>query len=220
MNPLEVQKIRRNNLRRFIEEKFDGSVNAFAKYIARPASFFYDALSGKRPLGEKIMRYIEDTFNLIRYELDRTEDGSFEHRRFELVKVLSPEMINNKLDGVAFSEEGLDVLPVSLDSINRLSWNISDLMWIQVFDNSMEPTLPSGSSILIYRQYQQLINNKIYAIRKGQEIMIRRIFIDHISNSIILQPDNMLHPRNTLLMDSLFEVEIIGRALVKSSEDL
>jgi hypothetical protein len=220
MNPIEVQKIRRNNLRRFIEDKFDGSVNAFAKYIARPASFFYDALSGKWPLGEKIMRYIEETFNLIRYELDRTDDGSFEHRRFELIKVFSKELLIHKLDGINFPEDNLDVLPVSLENINRLSWDISDLFWVKVDDNSMEPKLSQGSSVLVYRQYKELVNGKIYVVRAGNSVLIRRIFIDNISKSIILQPENHMYPRASLLLDMLYQVEIVGRALVKSAEDL
>lgn len=220
MNPLEVQHIRRTNLRRFIAENFDGSVNAFAKHISRLASFFYDALSGKRPLGEKIMRYIEDTFNLIRYELDRTEDGSFEHRRFELVKVFSPSLINDKLDGVAIVEEGLEVLPVSLDYMNRLALAATDLMWVAVSDCSMEPTLTMGSHILVCRQYQEIVDNKIYVLRKGKDILIRRAFIEHLSDNIIFQPDNRIYPQALFPLSELFELEIVGRALMKSAQEL
>ena len=60
---------------------------------------------------------------------------------------------------------------------------------MRVVDESMEPTLPDGCSILVNRDNSELEEGQVYVIRSGDELLVRRA-LRHQSERWLLNSDN------------------------------
>lgn len=60
---------------------------------------------------------------------------------------------------------------------------------ISVVDESMEPTLPDGCSILINHESRGLEDGKVFVVRTGDELLVRRA-LKHKSEHWLLSSDN------------------------------
>lgn len=74
---MDIQDIRRKNLRRIIDERFEGVDGRFADYIKRPRPNISQLLAGApgRPFGERLARYIENTVGLTEGYLDNVGES-------------------------------------------------------------------------------------------------------------------------------------------------
>ncbi|MDQ5921098.1 MAG: hypothetical protein QG673_1154 [Pseudomonadota bacterium] len=209
----DIKNIRKRNLRKIIDAKFKGSINAFAKHIDRPPGFFYDAFSDKRPLGERVMRTIEAKMGLAPYDLDRTET-----KKFELINVY-PSKLFGKIN--LFDEDAIDQSPVNLGVILKNGWKRENLCCFDVQGDSMEPALRNGSRILIDTAQCEIIDNKIYALRNENQVFIKRLYTAFDQNKIIAKSDNQLYPELHIdLTDKNANVNIIGLAVLRLEEPL
>ena len=84
---------------------------------------------------------------------------------------------------------------------------------VKVVGNSMEPTLKEGGYVGIDRSELRLVQGKVYGVCLPYEgIVLKRVFLDHQKNSLILRSDNPDHPPITLPIEDR-EGLIIGRVI-------
>lgn len=217
---VDIKEIRKANLRKLIDEKFNGSVNAFAKKISRPSGFFYDAFADKRPLGERVMRYIESALGLSPHELDRPDIKHFEEKKFELIDVYSSKLSAGHGNEI-LDEEIVDQIPISVAIMQKHGWKKDQLCCFNVDGDSMEPTLYHGSRVLINKAQQEVVNNKIYALRKGTDIFIKRLYTVFNEHKVIAKSDNPRYPELHIdLSDENTDLKIVGMAVLRLEEPL
>jgi len=57
--PVVIQQVRRNRLRQWIDDKFDGVASRFAASVGKSQPQIQDMLSGRKSFGERIARDLE-----------------------------------------------------------------------------------------------------------------------------------------------------------------
>lgn len=216
---INIKEVRKKNLQKIIDRDFHGSVHAFARSVKRPSGFFYDVFAGRRPLGERIMRAIEAELGLIPHELDEP-DCEFKEKRFELVNVYGLKLSAGS-GNEAFFEEVIDEAPVSTTLIRKHAWKHDKLCCFNIDGNSMEPTLQHGSRVLINTNQHNVIDSKIYAICKGNNVFIKRLYKVFNEPKIIAKSDNPIYPELYIdLADEKSDFQIIGMAVLRLEEPL
>ncbi|MDL5036818.1 S24 family peptidase [Comamonas sp. Y6] len=108
----------------------------------------------------------------------------------------------------------------------RLSWlqqerlNPDKLKRFKVKNGSMEPFLFHGDSVLVNEAentLDQVLDGKVYAIRYGNELRIKRLFYRRISGEVVLRSDNPAYKDEEVMASQFNEqISIIGRVRDKS----
>lgn len=108
----------------------------------------------------------------------------------------------------------------------RLSWlqqerlNPDKLKRFKVKNGSMEPFLFHGDSVLVNEAentLEQVIDGKVYAIRYGNELRVKRLYYRRISGEVVLRSDNPAYKDEELMASQFNEhISIIGRVRDKS----
>lgn len=108
----------------------------------------------------------------------------------------------------------------------RLAWvqqmrlNPVKLKRFKVKGDSMEPMLFDGDAVLVNtaeNDLEQLIDGKVYAIRYGNDLRVKRLYYRRISGELILHSDNSAYKDEELTADQVAEhITIIGRVRDKS----
>ena len=217
---IDIKEVRKKNLHTLIERDFHGSVHAFARSVKRPSGFFYDEFAGRRPLGERIMRAIESELGLVAHELDGS-DCEFKEKRYELVNVYGLKLSAGSGVEICF-EDVVDEAPVSSTLMRKHGWKHNKLCCFNIDGNSMEPTLQHGSRVLINTSHNDdIIDSKIYAISKGNNVFIKRLYKVFNEPKIIAKSDNPIYPELHIdLTDNKTDFKIIGMAVLRLEEPL
>lgn len=108
----------------------------------------------------------------------------------------------------------------------RLSWlqqerlNPDKLKRFKVKNGSMEPFLYHGDSVLVNEAentLDQVIDGKVYAIRYGNELRVKRLYYRRISGEVVLRSDNPAYADEEVMASQFNEqISIIGRVRDKS----
>ncbi|MGF6214389.1 S24 family peptidase [Comamonas sp. 4034] len=125
--------------------------------------------------------------------------------------------------GVAVSYE---LEEISEPATYRLSWlqherlNPEKLKRFKVKNGSMEPFLFHGDTVLVNEaenSLEQIIDGKVYAIRYGDELRIKRLYYRRFSGELVLKSDNPAYKEEELSGSQITEhIAIIGRVRDKS----
>lgn len=79
---------------------------------------------------------------------------------------------------------------------------------IRAIGNSMEPTISDGDLLFVDKQKHEIVNGKIFIVRMGDEIFVKRIFFG--IRDIIVKSDNPTHPQFNINPD---EIDILGQVI-------
>lgn len=214
-----LTEIRKNNLLKIIKEQFNGKVNTFAKRVKRPGVVFYEVFNDKRGIGERLMRHVEAELGITPYELDQV-DGAFKNLQFNLVNIY-PTKLSIKKTSEIFSEETVGQSPIRATKMQEKGWEKELLCCFTIADNSMHPILSENSIVLINTATQEIINGRIYAIRIGNEVLIKRLHALPNENKVLVRSDNQLFPDLTIDQSKKsVDFKIIGMAVLKMEEDI
>lgn len=120
----------------------------------------------------------------------------------------------------ALFDELTDCVPRTYrrDWFVRAGVNPANCKCFKVHGDSMEPMLFDGDSVLVNLAETEISNGKVYAIRYGDELRIKRLY-RQLNGTIILHSDNPNHlPRDEELTESqaAAHIAIIGRVRDKS----
>lgn len=78
------------------------------------------------------------------------------------------------------------------DFINEMGGNADNLVMFDVMGDSMEPTIPDGSAVLVNLRDTDVRSGLIYAIRVEEELMVKRLFKN--PGKLVCKSDNDLRP--------------------------
>lgn len=78
------------------------------------------------------------------------------------------------------------------DFIKEMGGNAESLVLFDVMGDSMEPTIPDGSAVLVNMRETDVRSGLIYAIRVEEELMVKRLF--RHPDVLICKSDNEKHP--------------------------
>lgn len=104
------------------------------------------------------------------------------------------------------------------DWFHRMGINPARAIRVKVHGNSMYPLLHDGDSVVVNLAETNIINDKVYALRYGDELRIKRLY-RKLDGSLILHSDNPdFIPRDEEVPPSVVEssISIVGRVRDKS----
>lgn len=107
------------------------------------------------------------------------------------------------VDHLAFREEWVRT---------ELSANPKNLVLISAIGDSMEPTLRAGDLLLIDRSSEGVTQDAIYAFATNGELRVKRMQLK-IDGSVVIKSDNLQYEAETLLVDQVGLLRIIGRVV-------
>lgn len=103
-----------------------------------------------------------------------------------------------------------------MDWIRRRRLNPKNLYDFVVCGDSMSPTLPDGAKVTLDLSNTSIIDGKIYGIRYGDELRIKRLF-RRFDGGLIIRSDNPAKfPEESVDPDDLEHVTVIGRYVAHS----
>lgn len=117
-----------------------------------------------------------------------------------------------------------DEIADSVPATYRLEWFIKEgikpenARRFKVHGDSMEPFLFDGDTVLVNLAERDILNGKVYAIRYGDELRIKRVY-KKIDGGLVLHSDNPAHlPRDEDVPPAIVQehIGIIGRVRDKS----
>jgi len=90
------------------------------------------------------------------------------------------------------------------------------LTLLPVYGDSMEPTLKSGSVVMVrlWEYENNFINGAIYAFRVDGDLFVKRLEIDPVNQIITFKSDNPNYSSFKMEKEDLDRVKIIGRVLI------
>jgi transcriptional regulator with XRE-family HTH domain len=219
-DPLHEQ--RRENLSEHLT-KSELSRSEFARKTGVSRSYLSQILSDGFRFGEKAARSFEGKLRLPAGALD--EEGDSGLKVITVWGELSdlPDdsyafvpRISVHVDTDAAVEELGDVLP---PLAFRTEWlkkkevtTRDNLRTRDVMDDSMEPYLEVGDSVLIDTGQTEVITNEAYVIRYGDELRIRRLS-RRFDGGLFLRADNPRYPEEHIEPEKVERIAIVGRVL-------
>jgi phage repressor protein C with HTH and peptisase S24 domain len=100
-------------------------------------------------------------------------------------------------------------------------WKKEQLCCFDVSGDSMEPTLYHGSRVLIDMSQHEIIDNKIYALRNGSQVFIKRLYKVFNQPKVVAKSDNPLYPELQIdLSSENADLKIVGMAVLRLEEPL
>lgn len=104
--------------------------------------------------------------------------------------------------------------------MQRMRLKPEKLKRFKVKGDSMEPMLFDGDSVLVNTaesDFEHLIDGKVYAIRYGNDLRVKRLYYRRISGELVLHSDNYAYKDEELTATQVAEhITIIGRVRDKS----
>lgn len=226
MSPKEVTyQHRAARLKAWLREHPDMNQSDLAKKLVLSRSFISGLLNNTKPFGESIARDIETSLRLPSGYLDaQNEDG------------LSPIVVWETLDDLPrgqyamiprisirlsagngiVAEEEKDVPPLAFTEEWIRSKHVSarkNLRICKVVGDSMSPYLEENDSVMIDTGQKDVIDGRVYCIRWGSELRIKRLF-KRFDGSLRVVSDNQNHPEEVVPpMDLETNVAVIGKCI-------
>jgi phage repressor protein C with HTH and peptisase S24 domain len=225
----DVFSNRRKRLLQLIQTRFDGNQTAFGDAIGRSNAYISfllaePGLPHAKNLGEKLASHIESVLGLPEKWLDGGDELELSNRK---VATLSPanegmyELIPRKIikfsagSGNPIFEEEEDAPPLAFrkEWLMKEGLRAKDLVVGYAKGTSMEPRVFDGDTILINTAdaTRPIQDNKIYALRYGDELRLKRMIVK--TNSVLLVSDNPSYPDEELTKEDCDKLHIIGRVV-------
>lgn len=89
-----------------------------------------------------------------------------------------------------FDEMDLEFYEIPAEVAKKIDVDNSDVL--DVYGNSMSPTIVEGDKIVVDKSQQSIIDGKVYVIREDERIMVKRV--QKLANEIRIISDNKDYP--------------------------
>ena len=114
--------------------------------------------------------------------------------------------------GAGAALERLEEEPLAQISI-PIRYARAALFVVVVDGDSMEPTIRKGAYVGLDRDSCKIVQGEIYGVSLPYEgVVLKRVFLDHSNNTLILKSDNQAHPPFSVPIDGRDGL-IVGRAV-------
>jgi phage repressor protein C with HTH and peptisase S24 domain len=234
MDPSEARRL---NVKRLISENFKNKQTLFAAKIAKPDSYVTRMLSdpdkgGSRTIGERMARHIEECLGLAKYALDKPNIATpFQVKEPEPTYTVSAafqESVFIAESTITFAagsgQASYEIDQLGAPATYRLEWfvkeriNPANCKRFKVRGDSMESTLFDGDTILVNLGEQQIVDGKVYAMRYGDDLKVKRLY-RRLDGTIVLQSDNPRYAEEIVPPgDTQESIAVIGRVRDKSGK--
>lgn len=229
MKPEQVQAYRVKRLAAAVEEKFGGNrANLGRALHYRDGAFVWQMLTGLRPITEKTVRAIEALPGMAGW-FDPPDGSSpppvviqgttSDESPDALVAVPEVDVHFSAGNG---HEVTYEVLDDSEPAYYRRSWFVAERInpkyarRFRVVGDSMETTMHSGDRVLVNLAETDVIDGKVYALRYGSSLRIKRLF-RHLDGTLVLRSDNPRYAEEVVSPELAAEhITIIGRVRDRS----
>ena len=187
-----------------------GGIAQFCHDTGEDYSAIHKYVHGALRVGDKVARRLEPLIKFSPRELDKNIPKQLGTN----VPVLS--LASLKAGNLFLPENSEDYISLNDGLIKAYGWNRESLISIIFDNNSMEPTIQSGSYVVIDSSQKKVVLNKVYALLVYEEFYIRRLDKSPESGKLILLPDSHLFKVNNLFAPTEISHEnynIIGRVV-------
>ena len=215
---IKQQIIRKNNLKKVIEQQFNGKIEDFADSLQKNKYFVYGLLwdvnkRSSRNITEKTARLIEKHLHMPDGFLDQEEQ--VDDTRVVFIPYIN---ISNSeaYEYLSYSPEFS--LGISRNELISNNLSPSTLLAVKIFDDSMLPNFDIGDIIVIDQSKTDFIANKLYLIYYKKQYIIRKISRDIDSGGIKISPTNtmkIITDFEEYIIQDIKDLEIIGAAIMK-----
>lgn len=200
------------------------SQREFAKKIGKATISIAKWEAGDRTPDESTLKLIAKEFNVNEEWLKTGKGEMFVETpiKEEGIKVpFYPEATLSAGEGIEATTEEHFWVEISPDLMLKLIGVVyrRGLTLLPVYGDSMEPTLKSGSVVMVrlWEYEQNLINGAIYAFRVDGDLFVKRVEIDPVNKVITFKSDNPNYSSFQMKREELDRVKIIGRVLIDMS---
>lgn len=238
-------ELRRRRLLQLVQTNYGGNQARLAEAISRSYAYVSFLLTDPdlphhKNLGEKLARHIEEAARLPKGWLDENPDQRTVPGLALIAgsRVLEADRIGTYIDKdapqegyalvkrqtikiaagsgtVAYEEESAPPLVFRQAWLDKERLSPDRLAIAYASGDSMQPRIHDGDTMLIDTTHQYLAEGKIYAIRIGDELRVKKIF--KRTDSVILHSDNPAYPDEELSAEKAAQLHIIGRVVWISS---
>ena len=116
------------------------------------------------------------------------------------------------LGAIVPSEEVTDYLAFRRDWFTRIGVSSEHAILAEIAGDSMEPTIPDGALILINTAVHRVQNGYIYAIRREDELLVKRVQI-RVDGTVVLISDNARYDREEFSADRAVDLHVVGQVV-------
>lgn len=182
-----------------------GSPSELINRLGRTSSYWSDRLRGRKPIGAKLAREIEEALNLPKYSLD----GDEEHSDFVQVSQLSVS-VDSDVGSVLVAELG--ALQFRRDFLRSVGVSAVNAALVHVAGTSMEPTIRDGAVLLLNRADQTPRRGSVYAFAWEGQMLVRRFQrVGDVWHAVADNADKSEHP--DIVIAGKAEGLVQGRAI-------
>lgn len=220
----ELARARQRRLRELLQTRFDGNQAELARAIDKKDAYVSFMLTDfslihHKKIGEQMAWHIESKLGLPKGWLDGDEKPKARGvisigetdptpNGYTLVK---RKIINLSAGGgsVIFEEEDAPPLAFRTEWLYKERLDPDKLVVAYATGDSMEPRIHDGDMLLIDTARRVPVDGKIYAIRIGEELRVKRIYRRTVS--VLLHSDNPAYPDEELSLQQAEGLHVIGR---------
>jgi phage repressor protein C with HTH and peptisase S24 domain len=233
MRGMDIEEKRRLNLLRLIGDRFLGKRVTFANTVGLDQSYVGRMLypadkKGRKAISTAMAKSIESKLGLPKNFLDedpasKNEANLSQHSNFGDTVLIGESTIQFAA-GIGY-EPIIEPDTQGTQASYRLEWFRSERIdpskcrRFKVRGDSMERTLFDGDTILVNMAETTVIDGKVYAVRMGNELRVKRLRL-RVDGSMLIESDNSAtYPTEILTADKIPEtLVIIGRVRDKSGK--
>ena len=207
-----------------IREKLGLSQREFAEKIGKSRIGVAQWEAGKRTPDESTLKLIAKEFGVSEEWLKKGEGEMFletavAEREEEGIKVpFYPDVTLSAGVGLEPTTEEHFWIEISPDLMVKLIGIVykKGLTLLPVYGDSMEPTLKSGSVVMVrlWEYENNFINGAIYAFRVDGDLYVKRVELDPVNQIITFKSDNPNYSSFQMKKEEIGRLKIIGRVLI------
>lgn len=219
-----IYKIRAKRLRMWLDTHTEFNQSDLAKKLGVTRSFISGLLNNTKPFGETVAREFERVLRLPTNSLDQLTDNLLQpvivwDKPEDLpqgVYAMIPR-VNIKLSAgnglVAEEERDVPALAFAEEWIrNRNVSSRTNLRICKVTGDSMSPFLEDGDSVMIDLGQRDIQEGKVYCIRYGDELRIKRLY-KRFDGGIRVVSDNREYPEESIAPADMEHVTVLGKQI-------
>jgi phage repressor protein C with HTH and peptisase S24 domain len=218
----DIQEIRRKRFAAWMEARKLSQTDVADK-SGKTRSYISLILSNGKSFGERTARALEESLGMARSYLDgENEDGlspiliwespdDLPRGQYALIPRVSIRLSAG--NGIV-AEEETDAPPLAFTEEWIRSRNVSsrkNLRICKVSGDSMSPFLEEGDSVMIDMGQRSILEGKVYCLRYGSELRIKRLF-KRFDGGLRIVSDNKEYPEESIDPTNT-HVEVLGRQI-------
>lgn len=184
----ELNNTRIENTKKLINEKYL-TLSNLAKALDKSVSYLSHLLAGNRTFTEKTAREVESVLGLQSFSLDQNSQNTH---------------VNIKIYN---SQEYHPILSKNIVRLNK-----EDLLVIYASDDAMSPLVEFGQGVVFDKSQVSINGGRVYVISINNNIVIRRIFKDVLTNKLTLKSENSRYA--DIVLDNQNQIEVLGLAVL------